>query len=289
VLAATPIGNVRDASARLTDLLARADVVAAEDTRRLKRLAAALDVVPTGRVVSCYEHNEASRTVELVAEIEAGKTVLLVTDAGMPSVSDPGYRLVRACIEAGLTVTSAPGPSAVLTALALSGLPTDRFTFEGFAPRRPGERSRAFAQLSGERRTMIFFESPHRTAATLAAMAEAWGADRHGALCRELTKTYEEVLRGTLGELAERTAGHDVRGEVCLVVAGAAEPPPRDPIDLVAEVHARAAKGQRLKDAASEVARAAGSSSRELYDLAVRSRPPAPPADVDTSTPPAPG
>jgi len=272
VLAATPIGNVADASARLVDLLATADVVAAEDTRRLRRLASALGVEPVGRIVSCYEHNEQQRVPELLEVVRAGGTVVLVTDAGMPSVSDPGYRLVRGCIEAGLRVTAAPGPSAVLTALALSGLPSDRFAFEGFPPRRPGERARSFAALAADRRTLVFFESPHRTAATLAALATALGADRPAAVCRELTKTYEEIVRGSLGELQTWAEDQEVRGEVALVVAGAPDAPVADPADLVEEVLRRVEGGERMKVAAAEVARAHGVSSRSLYEEVLRAR-----------------
>src|SRR5919202_415138 len=220
VLAATPIGDPQDAPPRLVRLLAEADVVAAEDTRRLRRLAAALGVEPRGRLVSYHEHNEQVRSPELVAAAAGGATVLVVTDAGMPSVSDPGLRVVRAAIEAGGPVTAVPGPSAVLTALALSGLGTDRVCFEGFLPRRPGERRRALEALAAERRTMVFFEAPHRVAATLADMAAVFGADRPGALCRELTKTYEEVRRSPLGALAAGAAD-GVLGEITLVVAGA--------------------------------------------------------------------
>ncbi|NIZ91115.1 16S rRNA (cytidine(1402)-2'-O)-methyltransferase [Kineococcus rubinsiae] len=274
VLGCTPIGNAGDASPRLVAALASADVVAAEDTRRLHRLCATLGVTITGRVTSYHEHNEQTRTPELVAAVEAGSTVLLVTDAGMPSVSDPGYRLVHACGEAGLPVTALPGPSAVLTALALSGLPSDRFAFEGFAPRKPGERAKLFAELAAERRTLVFFESPHRTAATLQAMAEGFGADRPAAVCRELTKTYEEVVRAPLGELAGWAAEREVRGEVCLVVSGAVAATGGD-VDtdaLVREVLLRVADGERLKEAAAAVAERSGVAKRELYDLAVRRR-----------------
>ncbi|WP_432486606.1 16S rRNA (cytidine(1402)-2'-O)-methyltransferase [Kineococcus sp. SYSU DK018] len=269
VLAATPIGNPGDASPRLREHLAGADVVAAEDTRRLHRLCAALGVTTGGRVLSYHEHNEAARTPALVEEIAAGATVLLVTDAGMPSVSDPGFRLVRACADAGLLVTAVPGPSAALTALALSGLPSDRFAFEGFPPRRPGQRERALQELAAEERTLIFFESPHRTAATLAAMAAAFGAQRPAAVCRELTKTYEEVVRAPLGDLAAWAEAREVRGEVCLVVAGA-EPGAGalDETELVERVLTRVGAGERLKDAVREVARAHGATSRELYDAA---------------------
>ncbi len=271
VLAATPIGDPLDAPARLARLLADADVVAAEDTRRLRRLTSALGVTPTGRVLSHHEHNETASTPELVALALAGATVVLVTDAGMPSVSDPGYRLTRAMVDAGVLVTTVPGPSAVLAALAVSGLPTDRFCFEGFLPRKGGPRARALADLACERRTMVFFEAPHRCARTLAAMAEGLGADRPAALCRELTKTYEEVVRGTLAGLAAWAQEREVRGEVSLVVAGAPEVE-ADPAELVAQVVRRSADGERLKDAAKAVAAANGVPARELYDAALRAR-----------------
>jgi 16S rRNA (cytidine1402-2'-O)-methyltransferase len=270
VLAATPIGDPDDAPPRLVRLLAEADVVAAEDTRRLRRLAGALGVELRGRIVSHHEHNEQARSPELVDAAAAGATVLVVTDAGMPSVSDPGLRVVRAAVEAGVPVTAVPGPSAVLTALALSGLATDRFCFEGFLPRKPGERRRALEALAAERRTMIFFEAPHRTAATLAAMAEVFGADRPAALCRELTKTYEEVRREPLGALAAGTAD-GVLGEVTLVVAGAPAPAPvEDVAELVPAVLERVAAGERLKDAVAAVAGTTGANKRELYDAAAR-------------------
>ena len=274
VLAATPIGNVEDASLRLRRLLAEADVVAAEDTRRLHGLAARMGVKIGGRVVSFHEHNEVARAGELLDVVRGGGTVLVVTDAGMPTVSDPGFRVVGAAVEAGLAVTAAPGPSAVLTALALSGLPTDRFCFEGFPPRKAGEQARAFADLAGERRTMIFFESPRRLADTLVAMAAGFGADRPAAVCRELTKTYEEVVRLPLGELAAWAAGVEVLGEISVVIGGA---PARTAsvADVVGEVLARADGGERLKDAVAEVAEASGVGKRELYAAAIaqRSRP----------------
>jgi 16S rRNA (cytidine1402-2'-O)-methyltransferase len=268
VLAATPIGRVEDASPRLARELAEADVVAAEDTRRLKRLAADLGVTVGGRVVSYFEGNEQQRTPALLEELEAGHRVLLVTDAGMPSVSDPGYRLVAAAVAADVPVTSVPGPSAVLAALAVSGLPVDRFCFEGFLPRKAGERARRLAALAAEERTQVFFEAPHRTQATLAAMAEAWGADRAGAVCRELTKTYEEVRRGPLSELAA-WAADGVRGEVTIVVAGA-EPAAGVPVDdesLRAAVADLEATGTSRKEAIAEVARTAGVPKRHVYQL----------------------
>ncbi|MEU7524806.1 16S rRNA (cytidine(1402)-2'-O)-methyltransferase [Saccharothrix sp. NPDC042600] len=268
VLAATPLGDVRDASARLVDALATADVVAAEDTRRLRSLAAALDVEVGGRVVSFYDQVETSRLPGLLESLHAGKTVLLVTDAGMPSVSDPGYRLVAACVEEGLVVTCLPGPSAVTTALAVSGLPSDRFCFEGFPPRKQGERQRWFAALASEPRTCVFFESPHRLAATLADAASVLGEDRRAAVCRELTKTYEEVRRGGLGELAE-WAAEGVKGEITVVLGPAAPTEGPSMESLVAEVKQRVADGERLKAAAAEVAQAAGVSKKALYDAVV--------------------
>jgi 16S rRNA (cytidine1402-2'-O)-methyltransferase len=271
VLAATPIGRVTDASPRLAELLASADVVAAEDTRRLRRLASDLGVTVSGRVVSYFEGNEQQRTPELVEAVAEGRTVLLVTDAGMPSVSDPGYRLVAACVQAGLDVTAVPGPSAVLTALAVSGLPVDRFCFEGFAPRKAGERRRVLGALGREPRTMVFFESPHRTGATLAAMVEAFGADRPAAVCRELTKTYEEVVRGPLSELVSwaENQEHGVRGEVTLVVAGAS-PEQRDHSadKLREQVAAAEADGLSRKDAIAHVAAKTGVRRQDVYSAA---------------------
>ncbi len=273
VLAGTPIGDVGDAPPRLVAALAEADLVAAEDTRRLHRLTQSLGVTPSGRVVSYHEHNESKRTPELVEALVGGATVVVVTDAGMPSVSDPGYRLVAAAVEAGVRVTAVPGPSAVLTALALSGLPVDRFCFEGFLPRKAGERARALAMLAAERRTMVFFEAPHRLAVTLAAMAEAFDGSRPGAVCRELTKTYEEVVRAPLDELARWAADREVRGEVTVVVEGAADPPAAELGDLVPQVQRRVGDGVRLKEAVAEVAATHGASKRELYDAVIAARP----------------
>jgi 16S rRNA (cytidine1402-2'-O)-methyltransferase len=273
VLAGTPIGRVADAPPRLAEELAAADVVAAEDTRRLRRLTTDLGVAVTGRVVSYFEGNEAARTPVLVDALEAGERVLLVTDAGMPSVSDPGYRLVAAAVERDITVTAVPGPSAVLTALALSGLPVDRFCFEGFLPRKAGERARRLASLREEQRTLVFFEAPHRTAATLAAMADAFGADRRAAVCRELTKTHEEVRRGGLAALAG-WAADGVRGEVTLVVEGnlAAVDVPTDPASLAALVADEESMGTTRKDAILDVARRAGLPKRVVYDAVHRQR-----------------
>lgn len=271
VLAATPMGDIGDASQRLRDALASADVVAAEDTRRTRALAKALEVEITGRVVSFYDHVEAARIPLLLDEIESGKTVLLVTDAGMPSVSDPGYRMVAACIERDLPVTCLPGPSAVTTALALSGLPMERFCFDGFAPRKSGQRRQWLATLVTEPRAVVFFEAPHRLADCLADAAEVLGPERRAAVCRELTKTYEEVVRGGLGELAA-WAVEGARGEITVVVEGA-QPVSADPVDLVDEVEELVADGIRLKDACAQVAaRAGGVSRRELYDAVLAAR-----------------
>jgi 16S rRNA (cytidine1402-2'-O)-methyltransferase len=273
VLAGTPIGDVEDAPPRLARELAEADVVAAEDTRRLRRLAQALDVTPTGRIVSYFEGNEVGRTPELVEALRGGARVLLVTDAGMPSVSDPGYRLVAAAVEAGVRITAVPGPSAVLTALALSGLPVDRFCFEGFLPRKGGERAARLRELGAEPRTMVFFESPHRIEESLKAMAEAFGPERDAAVCRELTKTYEEVKRGGLGELAA-WAADGVRGEITVVVGGAptAAPAAVDAAELARRVALRVDAGEHRKEAIAAVATEAGLPKREVFDAVVAAK-----------------
>lgn len=260
-----------DASGRLGPALASADVVAAEDTRRLQRLVADLGVRVGGQVLSYFEGNEERRTGELLEHLRAGRTVVLVTDAGMPSVSDPGYRIVAAAVAEDLPVTAIPGPSAVTTALAVSGLAVDRFSFEGFCPRKAGERSRLFTELADERRTMVFFESPHRTGATLTAMAQAFGADRAAAVCRELTKTYEEVARGSLAELVDwaQAQPQGVRGEVTLVVAGAArERRSFTPAELASLVAEAEAAGASRRDAVAEVAERTGARRKDVYEAA---------------------
>ncbi|MFJ8083685.1 16S rRNA (cytidine(1402)-2'-O)-methyltransferase [Streptomyces sp. NPDC096205] len=273
VLAGTPIGDTADAPPRLAEELAGADVVAAEDTRRLRRLTQALGVTPKGRVVSYFEGNESARTPELVEELLGGARVLLVTDAGMPSVSDPGYRLVAAAVEKDIRVTAVPGPSAVLTALALSGLPVDRFCFEGFLPRKAGERLSRLREVAEERRTLVYFEAPHRLDDTLAAMAEVFGAERRAAVCRELTKTYEEVKRGPLAELAA-WAAEGVRGEITVVVEGAPERGPEtlDAAELVRRVRVREEAGERRKEAIAAVAAEAGLPKREVFDAVVAAK-----------------
>jgi len=273
VLASTPIGNADDASPRLREALATADVIAAEDTRRLRDLCRRLGVTPSGEVVSVHDHNERD-LADGLADRAATETVLVVSDAGTPVVSDPGFRLVRAAVEAGVEVTALPGPSAVLAALAVSGFPSDRFCFEGFTARRAGGKAESFSALSREARTMVFFESPRRVASTLASMAKAFGPDRPAVVARELTKIHEEIKRGSLGEL-EAWAGDEVLGEVTIVVAGA-EGGPVDYAVLVAEVEARVGDGERLKDVVGDVARATGVRSADLYGevLGRRTAPP---------------
>jgi 16S rRNA (cytidine1402-2'-O)-methyltransferase len=271
ILAAAPIGRPEDASPRLAAALAQVPVIAAEDTRRLRRLAGALGVTMAGRVVAYYEAVEAARTPALLADLANGHDVLLLTDAGTPGISDPGYRLVNAAVTAGLPVTTLPGPSAVTAALAVAGLPTDRFCFEGFPPRKAGERARRFAELSRERRTLVFFESPRRLAGTLAELAAAFGAERQCVACRELTKTHEEIRRGTLAELAAWSAG-GVLGEITLVVAGAPATRPADVThaDMAALVAAEQRDGTSRKDAVARVAARLERPRREVYDAAVR-------------------
>ncbi|MFG2178741.1 16S rRNA (cytidine(1402)-2'-O)-methyltransferase [Streptomyces abikoensis] len=272
VLAGTPIGDVADAPPRLAAELGAAEVIAAEDTRRLRRLTQALGVRTTGRVVSYNEVNESARTPDLVEALVGGARVLLVTDAGMPSVSDPGYRLVAAAVEKGVKVTAVPGPSAVLTALAVSGLPVDRFCFEGFPPRKTGERLSRLREVAGERRTLVYFEAPHRLDDTLAAMAEVFGADRRAAVCRELTKTYEEVRRGPLAELAA-WAAEGVRGEITIVVEGAPDRPEEvDAAELVRRVRVREEAGERRKEAIAAVAAETGLPKRDVFDAVVAAK-----------------
>lgn len=271
VLAATPLGNVADAPPRLAAELAAADVVAAEDTRRLHRLRVALGVQLRGRVVSHFEGNERARVAELLDALAGGARVLVVTDAGMPTVSDPGYRLVAAAAAAGHAVTCVPGPSAVLAALAVSGLPTDRFAFEGFLPRRPGERRRRAAELAGEPRTLVLFEAPHRLGAALTELAGQLGAERRAVVCRELTKAHEEVVRGSLAELAERFAG-EVRGEVTVVVEGRPARSRDHDADPAREVQARVAAGLDRRAAVAEVAAELRLPKREVYAAVVAAR-----------------
>lgn len=264
------MGQYDDASPRLRAALGSADIVAAEDTRRARALAAGLGVGIAGKLISYYDQVEAARTPGLVEAIEAGQTVLVVTDAGMPSVSDPGFRLVAACAEKDLPITCLPGPSAVTTALAVSGLPCERFCFDGFAPRKSGARRTWLAQLVAEPRTVVFFDSPHRLADTLADAAEVLGPDRRVAVCRELTKTYEEVRRGGLAEVA-RWAADGVKGEITVVLAPGDVVAPQAE-DVVGRVQSLVDEGMRLKDACAQVATETGTSKRELYEAALDAR-----------------
>lgn len=270
LLAATPLGQPLDASSRLIDALANADVVAAEDTRRVRTLAKALDIQIRGRVVSLFDRVEALRVKPLVDAMQASATVLVVSDAGMPVINDPGYRLVAACIDAGIPVTCLPGPSAVTTALVVSGLPSEKFCFEGFAPRKGSARRAWLASLADEQRTCVFFESPRRLAACLRDAVEQLGGMRRAVVCRELTKVHEEVVRGSLAELAA-WAADGVLGEITVVLAGATPYP--DLQLLVEEVENLVAAGIRVKDACSEVAAAnQGVRSRQLYDAVLLTR-----------------
>ncbi len=278
LLAATPLGNAEDASARLVAALQECDVIAAEDTRKLRALTSRLGIEPRGQILSFYEGNESARVPELIERALAGARVLVVTDAGMPSVSDPGFRLVREAHEAGVPVTCLPGPSAALAALVLSGLPVARFAFEGFLPRKAGERRRRLESLAIEERTMVFFEAPHRLEASLADMVHAFGGSRQAAVCRELTKVHEEVLRGELTELHEWSAG-EVRGEITVVVDGASSDDVRAAAGLTtdeqigAAVDSLMADGLSRKDAVAQVASDAGLQKRRVYDVSLRQAP----------------
>ena len=268
-LAATPIGNAKDASARLVELLQTADVVAAEDSRRAVRLFRELDIHAPGDLISFYDAVEETKAVELVARAEAGETVVVISDAGMPTISDPGFRIVAQAIAQGVRVSVVPGPSAVLTALAISGLPVDRFTFEGFLPRKSGERTSLFESLLDEQRTMVFFEAPHRLAETLNDIATVFGPDRELAVCRELTKTYEEVIRGSVAQLQEWAQG-EILGEIVIVLRGSEPISIDDENFWIAQVASRVAVGYSQKDAIGEVAKELRIPKREVYDAVVR-------------------
>lgn len=273
ILAATPLGDPADASSKLVKLLGSADIVAAEDTRRVRRLARDLGVQITGRLMSFYEAVEVTKAGDLVAASAEGATVLVVSDAGTPVISDPGYRLVAAAVAAGVPVQVAPGPSAVTAALAVSGLPSDRFTFEGFLPRRPGELARELSALTEERRTMVFFESPRRLPASLAAMVLAFGEQRQVAVCRELTKTYEEVVRGPLVQVAAQL-GDQVRGEITIVVAGDRDAgSSRTDSELASAVATEMAAGSSRRDSAALVAERWGVPRRRVYQASLAADP----------------
>lgn len=271
VLGATPIGNLSDASPRLREIMASADIIAAEDTRNFHHLAQALGIKITAKVMSLHEHNEAHKLSEVIDLATQGATVLVVSDAGMPAVSDPGYPLVAAALSAGIRVTAVPGPSAVLTALSLSGLPTGRFTFEGFLPRKAGERRKRLDSLLSEERTMVFFEAPHRLSDFLEAAIEAFGEDRQAAVARELTKKFEEVRRDSLGAL-KQWADQGVRGEIVVVVHGAQAAEPATVQELLPKVAELVVQGTRMKQAVGEIAEKFGVKKRDLYEAVLAQR-----------------
>ncbi len=269
-LAATPIGNLGDLTDRVKHVLRQADIIAAEDTRSLHKLLHAAGVEFTGTVVSHHEHNEAESAKGLIQAVRDGKHVVFVPEAGMPAISDPGYRLTQEAIAAGVDITVAPGASAAVTALVLSGLPTDRFAFEGFIPRKAGEKAKALAALAAETRTLIFYESPHRTADTLRIMAQAFGADRSAAVARELTKFHEEIARGPLVELIEWAESKTLKGEIVIVVGPAPAAAPTTFDVALAQVRQLVEEGQRLKAATRQVGQQTGHSARELYNAALQ-------------------
>lgn len=270
-LAATPIGNPADASGRLVEILQTADIVAAEDSRRAVRLLRDLGITAPGRIVSFYDAVEEAKSSELVAAVQAGQTVVVISDAGMPTVSDPGYRVVQHAIQAGVTVRVLPGPSAVLSALAISGLATDRFTFEGFLNRKSGVRVRQLTELQFEPRTMVFFEAPHRLAETISEMAQVFGAERQAVICRELTKTHEEIIRGSLSELETWCSG-EILGEITLVVAGANPIKNSDPQQWITLTQERIDLGISVRDAVADVAAELNVPKREVYDAVINHR-----------------
>jgi len=270
ILAAIPLGNPGDASENLKQAITTSKYIAAEDSRKFSRLCSDLGIVYNAKVISFFEGNEIERLAELIAILESGNDLLVVTDAGMPGISDPGYRLARAAVEKKIQIKVLPGPSAVTTALLLSGLPSDRFCFEGFPPRTSGARQTTFTKLAQEERTMIFFEAPHRLLESLTDAKAIFGANRHGAICREMTKTYEEVIRGNLEELENWASSNEILGEITLVLEG------YDPTsksysvqDLIELVLKEESAGISRKDAIAEVARATGTAKREVFDAMV--------------------
>lgn len=272
-LAGIPLGNPGDASTRLKDAIESAGIVAAEDSRKFHRLCADLAIDFTGRVLSFFEGNEQERTVEILAMLQAGTSVLVVSDAGMPTISDPGFRLMRDAIAAGIDVEVIPGPSAVTTAIALAGLPTDRFVFEGFSPRTSGAREKFFENLRNEERTIVWFEAPHRLLDALEDAVAVFGPDRRGAICREMTKRYEETIRATLGELVLWARNNEVRGEITMVLEGA----PSNSAEITAEgmvsrVREYEAAGMDRKSAIATVAEEFSVAKRVVFAAMVDSK-----------------
>ena len=265
ILAATPIGNYGDASLRLREVLESAQIIAAEDSRRARRLIADLGIITNAQIWSFYDAVEEAKSGELIDRVLAGDVVVVISDAGMPTVSDPGYRVVQEAISRDVKVTVLPGPSAVLAALAVSGLPVDRFSFEGFLPRKSGERKKFLAQLVTDQRTMVFFEAPHRLAETLVDFAEVFGNERQAVICRELTKTYEEIIRGNFAELII-WSDKEILGEITLVVSGSEPVLITDPTQWVELVQTRVKLGLSQRDAIAEVAKELQVPKRSVYD-----------------------
>jgi 16S rRNA (cytidine1402-2'-O)-methyltransferase len=271
ILAATPLGNILDASPRLKETLEQADLIAAEDTRRAKRLFADLNLEIKAPVISLFEENEIVKIPDIIEKLKSGLKVVVISDAGTPAISDPGYRLVAKAIEENISITVIPGPSAVLSALVLSGLPTDRFSFEGFIARKGKERTEILNNLNTQSRTMVIFESPRRTLQTLQDIQEIVGDDRKAAVVREISKTYEEVIRGSLKELVTWANSKEVLGEITLVIAGVENTGKKEVDDqAIAEVKQLIAAGSSFKDAVQEVSTQRGLSRRELYEASLR-------------------
>ena len=271
ILAATPLGNILDASPRLKETLEQADLIAAEDTRRAKRLFADLNLEIKAPVISLFEENEIEKIPDIIEKLKSGLKVVVISDAGTPAISDPGYRLVTKAIEENISITVIPGPSAVLSALVLSGLPTDRFSFEGFIARKGKERTEILNNLNTQSRTMVIFESPRRTLQTLQDIQEIVGDDRKAAVVREISKTYEEVIRGSLKELVAWANSKEVLGEITLVIAGVENAGKKEVDDeSIAEVKQLIAAGSSFKDAVQEVSTQRGLSRRELYEASLR-------------------
>ncbi|MDA2977814.1 MAG: 16S rRNA (cytidine(1402)-2'-O)-methyltransferase [Actinomycetota bacterium] len=271
ILAATPLGNILDASLRLKQTLEQADLIAAEDTRRARRLFADLELDVKAPIISLFEDNEIERIPEIIEKLKNGAKVVVISDAGTPAISDPGYRLVNAAIDEKILITVIPGPSAVLSALVLSGLPTDRFIFEGFIAKKGKERTEFLNNLGNENKTTILFESPRRTLQTLKDIQETIGDDRKAAVVREISKTYEEVIRGTIKELVNWAIDTEVLGEITLVIAGL-ETTARKQVDeqAVKRVRQLVDAGSSFKDAVQEVSTQQGLSRRELYEASLR-------------------
>ncbi|MFW0121733.1 16S rRNA (cytidine(1402)-2'-O)-methyltransferase [Rothia sp. CCM 9419] len=272
ILGGTPIGNLSDTTDRLKHYLQTADLIAVEDTRTLRRLLSGLGLQTHAKIITNHDHNETQKTEEIIHAVRSGETVLLLSDAGMPTISDPGYIAAQAVAAEGLPVSVAPGPSAVLSALAVSGLPSGRFTFEGFLARKGSERTKRLNSLATEERTMIFYESPHRLAKTLQDMSQTFGPDRQAVVCRELTKLHEEILRNSLAELTTWAQNTTIRGEIALVVAGAETPETPEPESLVDQVHTLVDQGMRLKQACAHIGKQHGVSTKELYNATLASR-----------------